>query len=377
MAPRITRGRVLCPQCATHYRRSQIIDTDEHGRRWRPPPAGVAGTLREILAAVTRDRQWFADRDRRDGLARDRAGVIARCPRGHPLPAGFVDRPTVVIGLIGPTAVSKSTYLGVLVHRLVNHADLRGLDLAFSLDDLRSRDMFTWLYNVPLEQSRSPEPTPAHEPRDPLVVRMQGRGRDVNLFFFDAAGESQARHRDNAHLNTFLTVMDAALVFWTPAALDLPPALQLPPGTEPGVAPGPHRVIQVITTVTANRAVDRGRRDIPVAGVLAKCDEITGLLTDTDGNPLGELDLDERFAADPRAALDAQGEVPYRITDTFAPGIIQAVESFSGRRSFHAVSATGHQPNPDQRFPRIRPVRVHEPLLAVLDGLGLLEQDSR
>lgn len=375
MVPRIRRGRVLCPQCATHYRRKEIIDTDDHGRRWQAPRE--AGAVREIVAVLTRDHQWLADRARRRGLARDRAGVIARCPKGHPLPAGFVDRPTVVIGLIGPSAVSKSTYLGVLVQRLVNHADLRDLDLTFSLDDLRSRDMFTWLYNVPLEQGRPPEPTPAREPRDPLVVRMQGHGRDVNLFFFDAAGESQARHRDNAHLNTFLTVMDAALVFWTPAALELPPALRLPPGTEPGVAPGPHRVIQVVTTVAANRSVDAGRRDIPVAGVLAKCDEITGLLTDQAGNPLGQLDLDAGFLADPQSALDAQGEVPYRITDTFAPGIIQAVEAFSGRRSFHAVSATGHQPSADMRFPRISPTRVHEPLLAILHGLGLLERGTR
>lgn len=361
--------RVLCPQCAQHYRRSQIRDVDETGQPWTPPDEGFRGAIREVAAVLTRDQQWLADQERRHGLARDRAGVVARCPAGHPLPSGYARRRPVVIGLIGASGASKSTFLGMLVHRLVHHADLRNLGLTFSLEDPRSREVFNWRYHAPLEQGRPPAPTAAQHPAESLVLRMQGHGHDVNLFFFDAGGDAQGRTRVNAQLNPYFTVLDAALIFWTPAALALPASLQSP-GAEPGVVPGPQRVIQVINTIAANRAVDVTRRDIPTAGILAKSDHITGLLTNARGVPLGELAVDEALLADPQSALDAQGEIPYRVTDTFAPGIIQAVEEFSGRRSFHAVSATGRPLTGEQR--PLTPVRIHEPLIAVLDELGLL-----
>lgn len=366
--------RVLCPQCARHYRRSQIQDVDETGQRWTTPDEGYRGAIREVAAVLTRDKRWLADQERRHGLARDRAGVVARCPAGHPLPSGYARRRAIVIGLIGPAGSSKSTFLGMLVHRLVHHADLRHLGLTFSLEDPRSRELFNWRYHAPLEQGRPPAPTAAHHPADSLVVRMQGHGRDVNLFFYDAGGEALGRARDNAHLNPFLTVMDAALIFWTPAALALPPSLQAT-GAEPGVVPGPHRVIQVINTIAANLAVDATRRDIPTAAILAKSDQITGLLTDGQGGALGELVIDQRLLADPQSVIDAQGEIPYRVTDTFAPGIIQAVEEFSGRRSFHAISATGRALTGDPRPPS--PVRILEPLIAVLDGLDVLRPGTR
>ena len=48
----------------------------------------------------------------------DARRLSAVCPNGHRLPPDYLARPTVVVGLVGLTGASKSTYLTVLLDQL-------------------------------------------------------------------------------------------------------------------------------------------------------------------------------------------------------------------------------------------------------------------
>ncbi len=363
----------LCPQCAAHYRRSEFSAFTADGQPWLPPRPGPAGRLvsavRSLIGVDARDR----DRERTAHLEALRLGVHYRCPQGHRMPAEFLRRETVPIGLIGPSSVSKSTYLAVLLHRLVDMTDLAAMGLTFTVEE-HSRAVYERDYATPLSMHRPPEQTRL-ERTAPLVVRMHrdwAPEADTNLLFFDAAGEGYRDARSSADLNPFLAVMAGALVFCSPVNLSFGSGdgFRLPDGVEGATAPGAGSVITSIQSVRA--VLDPRRGSIPTGVVIAKCDELAPLET-RRGVAGRRIPLDTRFHADPAGWLTRQSEWPYELLAEHGRAILAEISRFSLDTRFHAVSATGRPVNQLGRFDGITPVRVHEPLLGLLHDLGLLE----
>ena len=199
--------------------------------------------------------------------------------------------------------------------------------------------------------------------------------------FFDSAGEVQQTGRDVAVHSPFVQLMDAACVFYTPKALEFPRDVYRLPGEEHSqTAPGPSRVVGTFTTLLAQLGQHRsyvGRhptRDLPVAAVLSKADELVELLPVEFGVPgFAGPPLDASYLDDPLGRQAAQGRLPYEITARYGgAGILQAIEQLSRLRSYHAVSAMGSEPDDQGVFADYRPLNVAEPLLAVLHGLRLI-----
>ena len=115
-------------------------------------------------------------------------------------------------------------------------------------------------------------------------------------------------------------------------------------------------------------------RDLPVAVVLSKADELVELVArEFEGAAFTSLALDASYFENPIDLQVAQGRLPYEITRRYAgAGILQAIEQISRRKTFHAVSAMGGEPDDNGVFAAYRPLNVAEPLLAVLHGLGLI-----
>lgn len=365
-------SRYLCPQCAAHYRAGEFRAFNAQGEPWSVPrptaPQRVARALRTLLGATGRDR----DRERREHLSMLREGVHHRCPQGHRMPAEFLRRETVPIGLIGPSSVSKSTYLAVLLQRIVGMTDLAPMGLTFTVEE-HSRPIYQRDYVTPLAMRRPPEQTRL-ERTAPLVVRMHrdwAPEDDVNLLFFDAAGEGYRDARSSADLNPYLTVMAGALVFCSPINLAFAPGtgFRLPEGIEGATAPGAGTVVAALQ---ATRTVlDRRRDPVPTGVVIAKCDELAELEA-RQPHPGQAIPLDPGFYGNEEGYLARQSRWPYELLAAHGQAILAEVERFSLLTRYHAVSATGCAVNQLGLFERIDPIRVHEPLLGLLHDMGLL-----
>ncbi|WOP19913.1 hypothetical protein [Raineyella sp. LH-20] len=365
--------RYLCPQCAVHYRANEFTTYTAQSERWAPPHRDAMSTLvrgvRTLLGVTVADH----DRARAEHLEMLRLGVHHRCPRGHVMPAEFLRRETLPIGLIGPSSVSKSTYLAVLLQRIVGMTDLAPMGLTFTVEE-RSKGIYQRDYVTPLAMRRPPEQTRL-ERTSPLVVRMHrdwAADEDVNLLFFDAAGEGYRDARSSADLNPYLSVMAGALVFCSPVNLAFGPetGFALAPGIEGATAPGAGTVVAALQSA---RTVADGRRDpVPTGVVVAKCDELAPLEA-RQPHPGQAIPLDARlFYGHEDAYLRRQSRWPYELLAAHGQAILAEAERFSLLTRYHAVSATGSPVNNLGMFDTIAPVRVHEPLLGLLHDMGLL-----
>jgi hypothetical protein len=376
----------LCVQCPRTYARDEFRLVDAVGNQLADPAPTVFERLASLLERTPVLAHRAENRRIQRALTLQRLGATWRCPAGHLQPQDFREVKAVVIGLIGPTATTKSSYLGSLLYQLTNHAILNDMGLRFTILDEPSRRRWEQLYEGQLRRKRAPATTlrPGREEQTPpLVVRMTvhppaGRDGRYDLVFFDSAGEVQQTGHDVAVHSPFVQLMHAALLFYTPKALQFPrDVYRLPAEEQSQTAPGPSRVVGTFTTLQAQLSQHPayvGRhptRDLPVAAVLSKADELTDLVDrEFGGGGFSSLPLDGSYFDNPLQLQEQQGRLPYEITRRYAgAGILQAIEQLSRLRTFHAVSAMGCEPNELGVFPDYRPLNVAEPLLAVLHGL--------
>ena len=379
----------LCVQCPRTYPRDAFRLIDAAGNQLVEPRPSIFDRLGRLLERTPPLVHRAENRRVAQALARRRLGAAWRCPAGHLQPDDFRSVKQIVVGLVGPTATTKSSYLGSLLFQLTNHAALSEMGLRFSIVDEPSRRRWEQYYEGQLRNRRAPGTTlrpSADDQTPPLVVRMTvvppaGREARYDLVFFDSAGEVQQTGRDVAVHSPFVQRMDATLLFYTPKALRFPRDVYRLPGEEQSqTAPGPSRVVGTYTTLLAQLGQHSsyvGRhpaRDLPTAVVLAKADELVELLPTEFGiDEFPSLTLDASYFADPLALQEEQGRLPYEITRRFGGGgILQAIEQLSRLRSYHAVSAMGGEPDEQGVFADYRPLNVAEPLLAVLHGLRLI-----
>lgn len=362
----------LCPMCVRRYPASQFRIHDRYGEPYEAPRMPLWKQLRQT------DRDEAERLANLDALAR---GLHPRCPQGHPMPRSFLERPTLVIGLIGAAAVSKSTYLGVLFHELTHSQPFAGLGLNFFIDSYCEHD-YQRIYASLLADNRAPLITQVPETvRRPLVLHVRDEDRgDYNLFLFDAAGEAFRNEQLVAQHNPYLTVMDAAMVFFTPVALD--PALmaragfQLPPGTEEAESTdyGPGATLTALQNVIAVRS--KRAVPVPAAFVLAKYDELLAL----EGSlaDLRELRAHSGVPAMSNVlptpeTLALRCRIAYEMTARFGPSIVQNARSLSLNHQFFALSAMGGRPNVNGYFAGVHPFGIYDPLLWILGELGKLD----
>jgi hypothetical protein len=370
---------ILCPMCAEFHDARNFVLKDRQGATLNQRNPLPVDELLPHLPSFA--RQWLHNRRVANARQRLEAGANWQCPRGHQLPDDFADTRTIVIGLIGSPQTSKTTYLGRLVSEIVDHARLSPLGIHCTLADDDSQDYYNQYMAVPLEQGMAPattQPLTGEATTRPLIVRMTTPGQRFNVLFFDASGENTTSAEVLARHNPYIHALNAAIVFVTPRALTELPAGYPLTGRE---AAGPRQMHQVVTNLdrvlTAHPSFQGShpRRDLPIALVLAKCDELDALLQarESGAHRFGSLVLDHRLFDGMQQKLDAQGDLPYDILTTYgARGIVEAVFNLTDVRSVHAVSAMGCPPDPTGRFAPAQPVNVIEPLLAVLWALRIV-----
>lgn len=376
---------ILCPQCPQFYDRNQVALFDRanqrlEGPRWPIPSEETVAGLPRFL------RNRIANIRIQEARTRLERGASWRCPQGHSLPDDFVTTPMVVIGLIGPPFTMKTTYLGQLVAELVERDALGGLGMSFGFADNASREAYTTKMAARMEKNRAPLVTQIlardGEVTEPIILRMSigpdNRRKKVNLLFFDAAGEGTLNPQTMIQDNTFLHVMNAAMLFVTPRALSLPSDVPEPMGVENRGTRQTITVFDHLTQALQDHPRYTGKRpprDLPIALILAKADQLAPVLK---GATFPGLPLDQTFLVDTDDKLDEVGELPYEVLTQYGgQSLVSRLFQMTEQRSIHAVSAMGGDPTPaapgvtaDPVFRTVRPWHVVDPLLALLHHLG-------
>jgi Double-GTPase 2 len=371
----------VCPRCLQFfylpYRRNAQGQYQQVAVQRRGTWDRMADALRTEAPAPGPSAQARAAYD-------DATSMTAVCPSGHRLPPDYLERPTIVVGLVGLTGASKSTYLTVLIDQLYAGA-LAPLDISVEMDEL-SADRFEAQYRqllvdhrqLPLtppllEEGQSPEPFM-------LVLRRATRGapeRSVNVVFFDASGEQLYRKEDLGRFGKFLYVAGAVIVVLSPGIF---PGLRAV--ADPGEAAiGPSRPLQMLVNLADLLRAARGlRRDawldgISASVILSKADKLCArpdFPAETLRNP------DVTVASLPRLFEEVRSSSARLVDFLEGNGGSNRLTALLGRLpdpTVHAVSATGSDPANGQ-YPRIAPVGVLEPLLVLLARHRFIPSDG-
>src|SRR3954452_4104869 len=367
----------VCPRCLERFSLSAWQNAE--GQRVPPPPQ--PSRWQRLTESFRAPEQSGTPQSTQFRAAMgDARRLSAVCPNGHRLPPDYLDRPTVVVGLVGLTGASKSTYLTVLLDLLYAGA-LAPLDISGEMDE-ESADRFELNSRQPLlvdkrhlpltplllEEGQSPEPLT-------VVFRRTARGapeRSLSVVFFDASGEQLYRKEDLGRFGKFLYVASGIIVVLSPGMF---PGLQSAP--DPGEASiGLARPTQMLVNLAALLRSARGLKqdaylaDVSAAVILSKADKLCSR-PDFPADTLRPADLSAAElspAGLPRLFEEVRANSGRLVDFLETNGGSNLLTTLLGRLpdpTVHAVSATGSEPT-GGRYPTITPRGVLDPLLVLL-----------
>lgn len=372
----------VCPRCLEFF--YLPVHRDAAGQVREVAPPRKAAPWQRLTGPLRPETPLPGPSPQARAAGADASSVTAVCPYGHRLPPDYLERPTIVVGLVGLTGASKSTYLTVLIDQLYAGA-LAPLDISVEMDEY-SADRFETQYRqllvdrrqLPLtppllEEDQSPEPFT-------LVLRRATRGapeRSLNVVFFDASGEQLYRKEDLGRFGKFLYVAGGVIVVLSPAVF---PGLRTT--ADPGEAAiGPARPMQMLVNLADLMRTARGlRKDAWLEGVsasviLSKADKLTGR-PDFPAEALRNAPFTEQSL--PRLFEEVR-ENSARLVDFLEGcGGSNLLTTMLGRLpdpTLHAVSATGSEPA-GGLYPQIEPLGVLEPLLVLLARHNFLPREG-
>src|SRR3954465_10018966 len=270
----------VCPRCLERFALSAWQNSA--GQRVAPPPRPSAWRRFTDPFRVPDTPGDGASPQQRAAMG-DARRLTAVCPKGHRLPPEYLERPTVVVGLVGLTGAAKSTYLTVLLDLLYAGA-LAPLDISVEMDE-ESADRFEMNYRQPLmvdhrqlpltplllEEGQSPEPLT-------VVFRRSSRGapeRSLNVVFFDASGEQLYRKEDLGRFGKFLYVASGIIVVLSPGIFPGLRSAAAPAEAALGVARATQILVNLADLLRSARGLkqDAYLADVSAAVRLSKWDK--------------------------------------------------------------------------------------------------------
>jgi hypothetical protein len=363
----------VCPRCLERFSVSSWQNSA--GQRVEPPAPRRSAWQRLTEPFRVPEQPGPAPSTEFEAAMGDARRLSAVCPRGHRLPPDYLQRPTVVVGVVGLTGASKSTYLAVLLDRLYAGA-LAPLDISVEMDE-DSADRFEINYRQPLlvdrrqlpltplllEEGLSPEPLT-------VILRRSSRGaqeKSMNVVFFDASGEQLYRKEDLGRFGKFLYVASAVIVVLSPGVFP-----GLASAADPGEASiGLARPTQMLVNLADLLRTARGlKKDAYLAGVsasviLSKADKLRSR-PDFPADALRDAEFSP--AALPRLFEEVRvnsGRLVDFLENNGGSNLLTTLLARLPDPTVHAVSATGSEPA-DGRYPAITPRGVLDPLLVLL-----------
>ena len=308
-----------------------------------------------------------------------REDVPARaCPECEfPLPQSIDDRPAVVVAVVGVNRVGKTHLLATSLTQAYRQRGLAAIGCTEFVPDDATGTRFMTEYHHPLfRRGELLEATAAEDEEArfrPLVFDVTVDGVAFSLILHDIAGEVLGDHRKRAHAAAYLRGARGIIFVVDPRDID-----DLRDGfpgwvlenNELGWDQG-----ALLSACLRGKGDASLRKPVPVAVTIAKAD----LLPDACGEPVDFLDPaphgEGREAMVTRIRQSSQAVAGFleRYGAHNVLGPARAYEdrlraaNADARVTYHAVSALGSSPDPDERLTeRVKPLNCLDPLAAIL-----------
>lgn len=295
-----------------------------------------------------------------------------------------------IISIVGAGRAGKSHYIASLINDLRSYGQYLIGYSQFEADG-PSQQNYNNVYYQPLyiQKDFIPSTQNTYNPlREPLVYQMlvpapgpEATVRNVNLLFYDAAGEQIVNEQDFTLYSRYLFFSSAIIFLADPLAMDgivnqLPFHLRPDPQAVGGPS-GVDKAIDVLNGVLARINRLRGQEPgsqlpIPLAITLSKSD----ILRSVQGLANQPHFLDRAPTFYQRTALlndlnHVSNDV-YRFLQRYGDPPLLYANSRARDVAYFAISATGHPLQSNNKYPAVEPVRCLDPLLWILWKLGIL-----
>jgi hypothetical protein len=311
---------------------------------------------------------------------------IRVCPSCHtPLPSGLNDSGSPLIGMVGAKQTGKTVFMTVLLHQLQNGIARQhdaAVDIVGDMPDGRSAAT-AWTLDLErplfregrmLEQTR--QRNDGRQP--PYVVQWRqsrrflflDRTKTMAMSFYDQSGEDLTR-QNTVYAHHYLAAASGLMVLLDPLQLPMvQDEIVLPQRAVNGGGEPPISVLSRVTELLRSSHGVPGKKkvQVPLAVVFSKVDALFPLLG--EGHPIRQVNGYGPAADDASVHEHVRGLLHRWGGDNVDAHLRQNYSNFR----YFAVSALGAPPKEDGIAPGdIRPLRVEEPLLWLMQTLGLLK----
>ncbi len=309
------------------------------------------------------------------------------CPYCHNiLPHGIEEMDPIFFAVLGPRAVGKSHYIGVLIDTLRKMGSEFGWTLTFA--NTESMGRYERMYYRPLFENRTVlkgTKKAVDESYSPIACLLTLPNRKtVGLFFIDTAGEDLKDDNDAYVIERYISNASGIIYLVDPLQFDM---VRTRIGGKSSNKADFTETLGLINQVyhAGNGMRINKKVRIPLAVVLTKCDVLTDRKPSSDAEEEILLGSDSAIKIprvrdgmfdDPNSRqIDAELEdYIARVTE----GVLTtAVDNFFSNHRYFAVSALGQDPKDNKLDQGVSPVRVEDPFLWMLSEIGVLKTRRR
>jgi hypothetical protein len=311
---------------------------------------------------------------------------IRVCPTCHtPLPSGLGEDGSPLIGMVGAKQTGKTVFMTVLLHQLQNGIARRydaAVDIVGDLPDGRSA---ATAWTMDLERPLFRERRMFEQTRQrfdgrqpPYVVQWRQsrrflfleRAKTMTMSFYDQSGEDLTK-QDAVYAHHYLAAASGLMVLLDPLQLPMVqdeivvPAETINAGGEPPIS-----VLSRVTELlrSSHGVPNKKKVQIPLAVVFSKVDALFPVLG--DGHPIRQVNGYSPTEVDASVHEHVRGLLHRWGGDNVDAHLRQNYSNFR----YFAVSALGAPPKDEELAAGdIRPLRVEEPLLWLMQRLGLVK----
>jgi len=306
-----------------------------------------------------------------DGSGRKLACKV--CPNlsngAHQLPVSAGNQRSLIIGLLGASRSSKTTYITAL-HRIIKQRVSKDFSVALNpstdetSENIRRNDdlLFGQLKSLPATVRGQMTPPFVFDLSVSGTVWGEERSRSVGLVFCDTAGENLDDPALVEEWMPYLRLASGIIFLLDPLQIE-DVQKRLPGGAAAqGQTSPPDQTIAAVRNLLPDG-------NTPTAITLAKCDVLRdiGLI---EPNRLWNMS-DRHFQAFNRELHDDMAGMMRELVMETAPNVHQTAVNAFPHHAFFGVSATGSADKLGQ-YPYVVPWRVEDPLLWLLSELEVI-----
>lgn len=310
------------------------------------------------------------------------------CPNcQYPIPDAMKNSESYPIAILGSKGAGKSNYVAVLIEYLKNKISLP-FHFCMRGGDGKTITRYATDFRDPLFKNKKCLIGSDAGEVDPLIFIMEFEKKglfskqkeDINLTFFDTAGENLDSEKMMQEHNRYLSYSSSMILLLDPLQIMAVREQLKGKMSLPGILSDPNDIVDRVIDIVSKEneriksGKDKGKLDINIAVVFTKIDAIDSLLDPSSCLKNDSTHIRKGYF-DKNDFEDENAEMRSLVLEWLGAGICQTLESTFKNVAYFGVSALGSCPDTeDMTIPKFRPFRVADPFLWLLAIDNKIEQ---